>query len=168
MIGKGIVKILIFDTDYIARIENATIEGKWLKYKDYVFSTEKIRPFILQKGLVSQPLYIFKSTSMIPLAFKENVEKIDDYEIRYIEPVYDLKFYEKGLKINPRVGSELVEFRFLKELGKYIGIKESEEEERKKSLIKIGIAIIVLGITLYIIFSNPQLLQAIKTFLNIR
>lgn len=165
--GKSVVKVLIFDTDYIARIENATLDGKWLRYKDYTFSTEKIRPFILQKGLISQPLYIFKSTSMIPLAFQEKTERVNDAEIRYIEPIQDIKFYEKGLKIDPRTASELVEFRFLKELGKYVGVAE-KEEEKKKNLIIFGIILLVFGALLFLFMSNPEFVQAVKNFLNIR
>lgn len=159
---------MIFDTDYVARIENATLDGKWLKYKDYTFSTEKVRPFILQKGIVSQPLYIFKSTSMIPLAFQEISERTENAEIRYIEPIQDIKFYEKGLRIDPRTPSELVEFRFLKELGKYVGVTGEKMEEKKKTVAILGIGILVIGLILMLVMSDPTILNAVKSFLNIK
>ena len=157
------VKAQIFHTDYTCEIVNGDLKNEEIIIGPYRFSARKVRPFILHKfGVVSQPLYIFKSTTMVPLAFEPKEETIGNYKLTYIEPIEDLKFYEKDLRFNPELAKGLANLSFLKEMLKYAGVKmEGEGFDWKKLLLIIGAVLIIGGVL--ILFMNPG---AVKGFLH--
>jgi len=154
------VKAQIFHTDYTCEIVNADLKNEEIIVGPYRFSARKVRPFIINKfGIFSQPLYLFKSVSMIPLAFEPKEEKVGDYSITYIEPIQDLKFYERELRFNPELAKDIANMTFLKELIKYISAES--KFEWKKILMIIGAVLVIGGVLMLLM--NPS---AVKGFLH--
>jgi len=154
------VKAQIFHTDYTCEIKNADLKNEEIIIGPYRFSARKVRPFIINKfGVFSQPLYLFKSVSMVPLAFEPKEEKVGSYSVTYIEPIQDLKFYEKELRFNPELAKDIANMTFLKELIKYISAEG--KIEWKKLLTIIGAVLIIGGVLMLLM--NPS---AVKGFLH--
>jgi len=157
------VKAQIFHSDYTCEIVTGDLKNEEIIIGPYRFSARKVRPFIIHKfGLFSQPLYIFKSTTMVPLAFEPREEDVENYKLTYIEPIEDLRFYEKDLRFNPELIRGLADLSFLKEMLKYAGVKmEGEGFNWKKLFLIIGAVLVIGG--LLVLFMNPN---AIKGFLH--
>ena len=161
------VKAQIFHSDYTCEIVTGDLKNEEIIIGPYRFSARKVRPFILHKfGVVSQPLYIFKSTTMVPLAFESKEEEVGNYRLTYIEPIEDLKFYEKDLRFNPELAKSLSNLSFLKEMLKYAGAKvEGEGFDWKKLFLIIGSLLIIGGVLM--LFMNPNAFHSLAKALNI-
>jgi len=161
------VKAQIFHSDYTCEIVNADLKNEEIIVGPYRFSAKKVRPFIIHKlGIFSQPLYIFKSVSMVPLAFEPVEEIVDKYSITYIEPIQDLRFYEKNLKFNAELAKDISNMTFLKELMKYVGASEEERKfDFRKLFLILGALLIIGGILL--LFTNPQAMAWLRKALNL-
>jgi hypothetical protein len=161
------VKAQIFHSDYTCEIVTADLKNEEIIIGPYRFSARKVRPFIIHKfRMFSQPLYIFKSTTMVPLAFEAKEENVGSYKITYIEPIQDLKFYEKDLRFNPELAKGLADLSFLKEMLKYAGVKmEGEGFDWRKLFLIIGGILLIAGVA--IIIMNPSILKSLAKALNI-
>jgi hypothetical protein len=161
------VKAQIFHSDYTCEIVTGELKNEEVIIGPYRFSARKVRPFIIHKfGVFSQPLYLFKSTTMVPLAFEPKEETIGNYKLTYIEPIEDLKFYEKDLRFNPELAKGLANLSFLKELLKYSGAKiEGEGFDWKKLFLIIGGLLIIGGVLM--ILMNPNIFHSLAKALNI-
>jgi len=160
------VKAQIFHSDYTCEIVNADLKNEEIIVGPYRFSAKKVRPFIIHKlGIFSQPLYIFKSVSMVPLAFEPVEEIVDKYSVTYIEPIQDLRFYEKDLRFNAELAKDISNMTFLKELMKYVGATEEKAFEWKKLFLILGALLIILGI--FFVFANPEAMAWLRKALNL-
>jgi len=161
------VKVQIFHNDYTCEIANGELKNEEIIVGPYRFSARKVRPFIINKlGIFSQPLYIFKSVSMVPLAFEQFNEVADNYSLTYIEPIQDLKFYERDLRFNPEFAKAFTNMTFMKEMMKYVGMTERTEGVNwRKVFLVLGFILILAGLAA--IFLNPDLMRTIAKALNI-
>jgi len=161
------VKVQIFHNDYTCEITNGELKNEEIIVGPYRFSARKVRPFIINKlGIFSQPLYIFKSVSMVPLAFEQFNEVDNNYSLTYIEPIQDLKFYERDLRFNPEFAKAFTNMTFMKEMMKYVGmVEKGEGTNLKKIFLILGFVLILVGVLA--IFLNPDLVKSIAKALNI-
>ena len=181
---------LLLHSDYTGEFVKGNIkDGEFtFSYKGnrYAFRTSKLHPIIAKHFLFTKPLYIFKYSTQIPLAFVKKTEEgreelippekvmpilqtlgFKDRELKMtvsrssIEPVTDVAFYETELKLSPKIAGETADMKFLEQLMKYVGEKPPMEM-KKLILILIGASIILF--VLFYALSNPQ---AFKKILNI-
>jgi hypothetical protein len=158
------VKGLLFHSNYVCEEVRGYLEKGFVEIGEYRFDADKIKPFIIHKfGIISQPLYLFKSTTMVPLQFQEKTEVVKDYAVKYIEPINDIKFYEKDI-FNPKMAKNIANLTFLEQLLKYVS-EERKPIEWKKLLMVIGIGLVAIG--LFIVFTNPSITNSIFKALNI-
>lgn len=180
---------LLLHSDYTGEIVKGKIKDGEFTFNyngnAYTFSTAKIRPIVIKKLFFSVPLYIFKYSTQIPLAFvnrseegKEEFippekilpilqamgfkEKLDLLVKReYIEPVSDIAFYETEMQLSPKIAGETADMKFLQQLMKYVTEKPSMEI-KKTILIVVGASILLF--ILFYALANPQ---AFRRILNI-
>ncbi len=158
------IKGLIFHSNYVCEEVRGYLEKGFVEIGEYRFDADKIKPFIIHKfGFISQPLYLFKSTTMVPIQFKEKTEVSKDFVIRYIEPISELKFYEKEI-LNPKMAKSMTNLVFLEQLLKYVS-EERKPFDWKKLLMIVGIGLVVVG--LIYIFTNPAIMRPIAQALNL-
>jgi hypothetical protein len=173
---------LLLHSDYTAEFVSGEIKDGYFMFdykgEKYSFRTSELRPLIVRRFLFSKPLYVFKYSTQIPLAFvkKEGetreelvppekllpILQIMGFKDRTIqaivhkttiEPVTDAVFYENELKLSPKIAGDTTDMRFLHELMKYVGEKPPVEM-RKLILIIIGASILLF--VLFYALSNPQ------------
>lgn len=160
------VKAQIFHSDYTCEIVNADLKNEEIIIGPYRFSARKVRPFIVHKfGIFSQPLYLFKSVSMVPIAFEPKEEEVENYRIEYIEPIQNLEFYEKDLRFNAEFARALANMSFLKEMMKYVGMIPESKFDWKRVLLILGGLLVAVGIMILIM--NPGAIKGFMHALNI-
>jgi hypothetical protein len=180
---------LLLHSDYTGEFVSGEIKDGCFTFKykgdKYSFRTSELRPIVIRRFLFSKPLYIFKYSTQVPLAFVKKVseereelippEKLlpilqtmgfKDRTIQAvmrkvtIEPVTDFSFYE-DLKLSPKIAGETTDMKFLHELMKYVA-ERPPADIKKMVFIIIGASILLF--VLFYALSNPQ---AFRKILNI-
>jgi len=181
---------LLLHSDFTGEFVSGEVKDGYFTFSykgdKYSFRTSELRPIIIRRFLFSKPLYIFKYSTQIPLAFVKKEEKEErelvppekllpilqtmgfkEKELKMIvqkasvEPVTDIAFYEQDLKLSPKIAADTTDMKFLHELMKYVG--EKPPVEIKKLIFMVVGASILLFILFYAL-TNPQ---AVRKVLNI-
>jgi len=152
-------RFLLLDTDFTCEEVKGYLEDGYVILKDGVYLLDKSKPLEkkFKKGLFgkSEPFYILKWNSLIPLNLKLEEKQVEfgdkKYLYRTLEPI-DLKFTEwyqqkgkdgKMYSILPKALKAYWEMEFLKGLGKYPEV--TKKPKLKKFLQLLPFILIIVG-----------------------